>query len=137
MEFYLFRTHFKAGTNGMLFHKQHFICFCIEAPWRCNQSDTSCIPDGVYEMRPSYSLQFGHQVRLLNVPGRCGILLRADASNKCVDAKGALIVVQQLCGIGIGLGSKEAMHKVLMRMEAARSVGQTFFLTVVSEHTGR
>lgn len=136
MDLFLFRTHFRAGTNGMLFHKQHFICFCIELPLRCNQRDNSCIPDGVYELERCYSLEFGHHVRVLKVPERCGILFRAGTISSD-DLAGGIIPVQQLAGIGKGYGSKAALHKVLMRMEAGRSDGKSFFLTVQSVHSGR
>jgi hypothetical protein len=136
MDFFLFRTHFRAGTNGMLFHKQHFICFCVELPWRCNEENTSCIPDGVYELERCYSLEFGHHIRVKKVPERCGILFRcAIASGN--DSSGAIVPTLRLEGVGKGSGSKEALHKVLMRMEAGRSEGELFFLTVESVHSGR
>ncbi|MDN3725130.1 DUF5675 family protein [Aequorivita sp. SDUM287046] len=136
MELFLFRSHFRAGTNGMLFHKQHFICFSIELPLRCNQENDTCIPDGVYELERCYSLEFGHHLRVLKVPERCGILFRAG-TNQLEDLKGAIIPVMQLAGIGKGYGSTEALHKLLLRMEAASTVGQSFFLTVSSVLGGR
>ncbi len=136
MDLFLFRTHFRAGTNGMLFHKQHFICFCVELPWLCNEQNTSCIPDGVYELERCYSLEFGHHIRVKKVPERCGILFRSSiAAGDC--SSGAIIPFIRLEGVGKGSGSKEALHKVLMRMEAARSEGECFFLTVESVHGGR
>lgn len=136
MDLFLHRTHFRAGTNGMLFQKQHFICFTVELPWRCNEQNTSCIPDGVYELERCYSLEFGHHIRVKKVPERCGILFRSSiAAGDC--SSGAIIPVLRLEGIGKGSGSNEALHKVLMRMEAARSEGRCFFLTVESVHSGR
>lgn len=136
MDLFLFRTHFKAGTNGMLFHKQHFICFCVELPWRCNVADISCIPDGVYELECCYSLEFGHHIRILNVPDRCGILFR-PMPNLGEVSPGTIVPVVRLEGIGKGSGSKEALHRLLMRMEAGRSNGKSFFLTIESVHGGR
>lgn len=136
MDLFLHRTHFRAGTNGMLFHKQHFICFCIELPLCCNQGDNSCIPDGVYELERCYSLEFGHHIRVRHVTERCGILFRPGTTVRD-DLAGSIIPVEQLTGIGKGYGSKAALHKVLMRMEAAGSVGQPFFLTIESVHSGR
>ena len=136
MDFFLFRTHFRAGTNGMLFHKQHFICFCMELPLCCNQGDNSCIPDGVYELERCYSLEFGHHIRVKKVPDRCGILFRSSIAAE-ENSSGAIIPVLRMEGIGKGSGSKEALHKVLMRMEAVRGEGEPFFLTVESVHGGR
>lgn len=136
MDLFLHRTHFRAGTNGMLFHKQHFICFCLELPLCCNQGDNSCIPDGVYELERCYSLEFGHHIRVKKVPERCGVLFRSSIVAG-ENSFGAIIPVLRLEGIGNGSGSKEALHKVLMRMEAGRSEGGAFFLTVESVHSGR
>lgn len=136
MDLFLHRTHFRAGTNGMLFHKQHFICFCMELPLCSNQGANSCIPDGVYELERCYSLEFGHHIRVKKVPERCGILFRSSIAAG-ENSSGAIIPVLRLEGIGKGSGSKEALHKVLMRMEAARSAGECFFLTVESVFSGR
>jgi hypothetical protein len=87
-------------------------------------------------MERCYSLEFGHHIRVKRVPERCGILFRSSiAAGDC--SSGAIIPVLRLEGIGKGSGSNEALHKVLMRMEAARSDGKSFFLTVESVHSGR
>lgn len=136
MVLFLHRTHFRAGTNGMLFHKQHFICFCMEQPLIPNQSDLSCIPDGVYELELCFSLEFGHHLRVLSVPQRCGILVRSWDHSKEISA-GAIVPVLRLEGIGKGSSSHEALHKVLMLLEAGKGEGESFFLTVESVHSGR
>ena len=136
MDLYLFRTHFRAGTNGMLFHKQHFICFCIELPLRLKQGNNSCISDGVYVLERCYSLQLGHHVRVARGAERCGILFRADTVEPD-EVAGSIIPVEQVTGIGKGMGAKSALHKMLMRMEAVGKAGEPFFLTVTSVHSGR
>lgn len=136
MDLFLYRTHFREGTNGMLFHKQHFICFCVELPWRCNIEHVSCIPDGVYELEPFYSLNVGHHLRVLNVDSRNGILVRSLSAN-AENSKGAIVPVLKLDGIGKGSRSKEALHKILLRLEACRSVGKSYFITISSAQSGR
>ncbi|MEM0519039.1 MULTISPECIES: DUF5675 family protein [Aequorivita] len=136
MEFYLHRIHYKGGTNGALFHKQQFLCFCIELPWRLNARNVSCIPDGTYEMRPFFSLRFKHHLRLIDVPGRSGILLH-PANNAQTELRGCIAPVSQLTGIGRGLGSRRALDKVLMRIEGHRETHEAITLTVISELSGR
>ncbi len=36
-----------------------FICYILENPWKDNQRNISCIPEGVYQLRPTISNRFG------------------------------------------------------------------------------
>lgn len=136
MDLYLHRTHYKAGTNGILFHKQHFLCFCIELPWVANRQNTSCIPDGTYELETFYSPDFEHHLRLKDVPDRMGILIH-PANDALKELRGCIAPVSQLTGIAKGLGSRQAMQKVMLRIEAVLEPGEAVFLTVGSEHSGK
>lgn len=136
MDLFLHRTHFRAGTNGVLFHRHLFICFTIELPWLANRRGESCIPDGVYEIEPFYSVRFGNHIRLKEVADRTGILIH-PANDASKELRGCIAPVTQLTGIGKGLDSRRALEKVLLKMEAARNPGQAVFLTVSSEHSGR
>lgn len=136
MDLHLYRTHFRAGTNGMLFFKQHFICFTIELPWVANRRDISCIPDGSYELEPFYSVRFGHHIRLKRVPERSGILIHA-ANDALKELRGCIAPVTALSGIGKGLESRKALNRLLIKLEAVRNPGEGVFLTVGSVHSGR
>ena len=136
MDLYLHRTHYRSGTNGALYHKQQFLCFSIELPWAINQPNISCIPDGTYELVPFYSLNFGHHLRVRNVPNRTGILIR-PANDALSELRGCIAPVSQLTGIGKGLGSQKALDLILMRLEAFLEPGETVFLTICSEQSGR
>lgn len=136
MEFYLHRTHYRAGTNGALFHKHQFLCFCIELPWRLNQQNVSCIPDGTYALETFYSPSFKHHLIIKNVPNRSGILIH-PANDAIDELRGCIAPVSQLTGIGKGLGSRRALEKLLMRIEGFREAGEDVTLTVLSELSGR
>lgn len=135
MDFFLYRNHYRSGTNGELFHKQHFVCFCIELPWRANRKDVSSIPDGIYELEPFYSPTHGHHIRIKNVPDRSGILFHV-ANNALKELRGCIAPVSQLSGIGAGLNSRLALNKLLLRLHAIREGGGPVFLTISSEHRG-
>ncbi|HLW08264.1 MAG TPA: DUF5675 family protein [Marinilabiliaceae bacterium] len=136
MDLYLHRTHYKNGTNGILFHKRLFMCFCIELPWIVNKRNISCIPDGTYEMESFYSPKFGHHLRIKNVPERLGILMH-PANDALKELRGCIAPVSQLTGIGKGLGSRQALEKVMLRVEGVLEPGEVLFLTIRSEHSGR
>lgn len=136
MDLYLQRTHYRAGTNGVLFHNNQFLCFCIELPWRQNQTMISCIPDGTYELKTFYSLRFKHHLILKNVPDRSGILIH-PANDALTELKGCIAPVSQLTGIAKGLGSQKALQNLLLRIEAFREPREAVFLTITSEHSTR
>lgn len=136
MDFYLHRTHYRAGTNGALFHKNQFLCFCIELPWQLNQRNTSCIPDGTYELETFYSPTFNHHFLVKGVSGRSGILIH-PANDALSELRGCIAPVSQLNGIGKGLGSRQALDKLLMRVEGFREPGEMVTLTILSELSGR
>lgn len=136
MDLNLHRTHYKEGTNGTLFYEDQFVCFTIELPWRCNERNVSCIPDGTYELKPFYSPTHKHHLRVLEVPHRSGILLH-PANDALTELRGCIAPVSQLTGIGKGLGSRRALDQILMRIEAFREEGEPIFLTISSVHSGR
>lgn len=52
-----------------------FECVTLELPWRDNRRNVSCIPEGRYRVEWSRSGRFGEVYRVLDVPGRSGILI--------------------------------------------------------------
>lgn len=72
------------GTFGDLILDDGWMCKTGELPWRDNQADESCIPDGIYECKWTRSNRLskkkGEDVftyEILNVPGRGGIRIHA------------------------------------------------------------
>ena len=136
MDLYLHRTHYKAGTNGALFHRDEFLCFCIELPWRLNERNRSCIPDGTYELVSFFSPTHLHHFIVKNVKDRSGILLH-PANDAKKELRGCIAPVMQLDGIGKGSGSRRALDKIVMRTEAFLGAHEPLFLTILSEQSGR
>ena len=68
-----------SGTFGRLtIDGSGFSCFTLELPWKNNQSNVSCIPEGTYECEYTMSPRFGRKFYRLNrVPNRAGILFHA------------------------------------------------------------
>lgn len=89
MKIYLIRERTSnQGTEGQLFIPGLFNCFTIELPWKDNQSNISCIPDGEYKMIWNYSNTFKrYMYMILNVQGRSGIRIHSGnyAGDKSLD----------------------------------------------------
>ena len=80
MELELTRTYYPNGTNGVLRSfdssqdklaqddKKPIICYTIELPWKNNHHQTSCTPEGKYELKKRYSQKHGHDLQVINVP---------------------------------------------------------------------
>jgi hypothetical protein len=95
-------------------------CKSIELPYNGNQRNTSCIPEGVYNVVRHVSPTKGKCFHVLDVPGRDNILIHVGnyAAGKRVDTLGCI-----LPGIGFKdinndgnidvFSSKVAMDKLL------------------------
>lgn len=65
-------------TLGRFYIGGKFLCCTLELPWLANAKGKSCVPVGTYSMEWSYSPAFRRNTwRLLDVPGRDGILIHA------------------------------------------------------------
>lgn len=61
----------------------------LELPWKANQKQISCIPEGTYNIVPHKSPKFGHCLLVKDVPDRSNILIHAGNTTK--DTKGCLL----------------------------------------------
>ena len=112
MELTLHRSYFKGGTNGSLFVSNCFLCHSIELPWRENQRNISCIPEGTYELVPRFSKKFNNHLLLKNVHGRSLILVH-PANIALKELQGCIAPVTYLNGPGKGIYSKQALEKLV------------------------
>ena len=129
MNLVLQRTYFKEGTNGALFNNDQFIGFTIELPWKENKKQVSCIPEGVYELRPRYSEKFKHHLVLENVPNRSLILIHpANDANK--ELLGCIAPVSSLTGIAKGLQSRIVVQKIVSNCYQAFDRKEKVTLTI-------
>ena len=69
-------NHTDQGTTGELIVGE-LRFYTIEPPWRDNQPNISCIPQGTYTLMPHLSPRFGRCLLVDNVPGRSDILFHA------------------------------------------------------------
>lgn len=109
-----------------------FQCFVLELPWRNNEQEQSCIPEGVYQcgLRPSArfgSYTGGMVYHIQPVQGRTDILIHIG--NTVRDTKGCLLV-----GDSISDGTPTSLRnsrKTLMALHE-HTQGKPFTLTISS-----
>ena len=73
-------TYDDEGTFGTWFCDKdggNWECDTLQNPWRDNQHDISCIPEGIYLLQWDASPEFGMCYHFRNVPGRDLILLHS------------------------------------------------------------
>lgn len=68
----------------------------LEPPWKDNSPNESCIPAGVYALRPRTSPKFDEHLEVIGVPGRSYILVHRG--NQPEDTSGCIL---------IGMGHKD------------------------------
>ncbi len=76
------------GTYGVLIRDGHPLCVTLELPWKNNEKDVSCIPEGEYEFNRYSSTKYKNIWRLEGVPDRTDILIHAG--NTIADFKGCI-----------------------------------------------
>lgn len=131
MEFNLTRVYKSGGTNGTLTLNGQFVCFTIELPWRENAKNISCISEGVYELQPRFSIKHKAHLQVLDVYNRSQILIHA-ANDALVELQGCIAPVMQLTGIGTGIQSQRALHKLLSLCHQARDRKEQILLNINS-----
>ena len=131
MDILLQRTYYEAGTNSALFCNGQFLGFAIELPWKSNQRNISCIPEGIYTLKARYSAKFGHHLHILNVNGRRLILLH-PANDAQRDLRGCIAPVTQLTGLGKGIHSKVCLQKLVSLCYQAFDRNENVLLTIKS-----
>jgi len=62
-------------TQGIITSSHLYICDSLELPWKDNQTEISCIPEGVYTIKSEIHPKKGKVIRLFDVPKRSGILI--------------------------------------------------------------
>lgn len=109
MELKLIRQYHEKGVSGTLFFNGKRICDTIEPPWRNNQPQISCIPEGRYPLTHRLSLRFGWHFLVNDVPGRKLILIHAF-NHALKESRGCIGPVKRLTGPGQGNSSRDALY---------------------------
>ena len=112
MELKIIRTYHPEGTNGELLLNGERVCYTIELPWKNNEHQISCIPEGKYELKKRWTERFGRHFILQDVPNRSYILIHA-ANDALKEIKGCIASVTNLTGKGKGTQARLALARQL------------------------
>jgi len=132
MQLKLIRTYGEKGVNGTLYLHDQRVCYTIELPWKKNQQQVSCIPEGSYLVLKRYSKRFGWHLHVQDVPGRSMILIH-PANNAKKELRGCIAPVTSITGEGTGTASVKAMQQLMLRVKKAISKKETLLLTISTE----
>ena len=97
MKVIISRTYNPSETIGSFLimegEKPVYKCKTIELAWNGNQHNTSCIPEGIYDVEKYISQTKGECFHVLNVPGRDSILIHKGnfAAGKKIDTLGCIL----------------------------------------------
>jgi hypothetical protein len=131
MKLVLIRTYHPRGTNGLLYMDGRPFCYTIELPWRNNEVQRSCIPEGCYPVIPRSSDKFNNHLLLTNVPDRDLILIH-PANNAIKELQGCIAPVSTLTGQGNGLDSRKVFAPLVQLVYAAIKCHNPVTLTIRS-----
>lgn len=131
IELVLTRNYFSEGTNGTLEIEGRFICFTIELPWKNNEKQVSCIPEGKYQLEKRYSKKFNWHIQLQGVKNRDLILIH-PANDAKKELLGCVAPVSELTGTGKGTKSKNAFNKLKALIYPILELGEKVYLNVQS-----
>lgn len=131
MELELIRTYFPEGTNGELKENGQQVGYTIELPWLSNAHNSSCIPEGRYELAKRYHEHYGWHMHVLDVPQREWILIH-PATDAKTQLKGCIAPVSVLMGPGKGIASRIANEKLRSRVYDAMK-NEKVFLNIKSK----
>lgn len=117
----------ETGTFGKIEIKDHYHppIFTLELPWKSNTKNISCIPMGTYDCVPHNSARFKNIYRLLDVPGRSGILIHIG--NYLKEIEGCI-----LPGRGVDTQKYNTIHSTIA-MNIIRGImgGEDFKLKII------
>ena len=113
-----------------------FRCLTLELPWRDNQTNISCIPEGNYKASKYNSYKHGAVIRLHDVPDRTYIEIHAG--NYTRDVQGCILVgnsIKYLDGDDILdlTNSLSTLRKLLARLPDEFIVSITRAFTLPSQ----
>lgn len=106
------------GTFGVMREGQTPFALTLERPWEDNAPNRSCVPAGVYLCEAYDSPKFGPTYRVLDVPGREGILFHTG--NRLRDTLGCILVGEEFALDGerpFLARSRDGFHEFLQRVK--------------------
>ena len=104
-------------------------CASLELPWKDNQRNVSCIPEGKYNVSKKDSPKFGKGTFAINdVPGRSNILIHPG--NFTREIQGCILLGERFSDI-----DKDKITDVVRSratINKVKSLADTFELTIIS-----
>jgi hypothetical protein len=133
MHLTIHRTYHDEGTNGLLTMGPNSepVCYTIELPWRNNEVNRSCIPEGTYVLKRRYSTKFRWHIEIKDVPGRSYILIH-PANHAARELKGCIAPVLVLTGPGTGEESRLAFDMLIGKLLTAVKHKESILLSITS-----
>jgi len=125
----LIRTYYPRGTNGEIRFNNEQLCYTIELPWKNNEHNISCIPEGNYPLQKRCSEHFGWHLQVMNVPDRVLILIH-PANDALKELKGCIAPVTILTGEGKGDSSVGMLTKLKMMIYPVLNKGEEVILSI-------
>lgn len=95
----------------------------LELPWKNNDKNVSCIPEGIYTISPRKSEKYGKHFMINNVPNRSYILIHHG--NFVTDSTGCILIGTEFKNLNNEkelevANSKRAMEKLVMMVGDAK-----------------
>ena len=114
---------FDAYNNG-----KNMICYSLELPWKDNKRNISCIPKGTYKCTLYNSTKYGKVYKVLDVPGRTGILIHVGNYNSQI--QGCLLLGNDLKDINKD-GQKDVINSRLTLSKFMLFMGGKDFTLII------
>lgn len=109
------------NVDGEVFHT-------LENPWKDNQREISCIPEGDYLVKPYSSQKYPDVYELQEVPDRSKILIHVGNYEK--DTKGCILL-----GMGVDLTNNMITHSSRALNRFRNLIGNnTFYLSIFNKY---
>ena len=106
-------------VRGVWLVNGHLQCATLENPWKDNQQNISCIPEGTYDFTRTDSIRFGETFEIGGVQGRTRILIHWG--NTAADTEGCVLLgteIGTLSGEPAVLRSRAAFQRFMTLMNA-------------------
>ena len=130
MHLELQRRYFPDYTEGLFKINKVILCHSIELPWKDNQKNISCIPEGNYHIQFRKSKKYRNLLIVYGVPGRSWILIH-PANDARKELRGCIAPVMKITGPGIGIYSRLALNLILLNLN--QNPNHNHYLTITSK----
>jgi len=139
MEFILTRFAYsdEMGTFGKL-EGPNFSCYTVEDPWKNNEPNKSCIPEGVYQAKRTSRPKHGNTFVLINEALKIAEFPKLGMRYSClIHTANTILDVEGCLGLGERLGCLGSLWAVLDSTTAVKrfmqmmDAEQEFQLTII------